>query len=70
MIWLAALVMLIERFVDSGRIVGIADSLSERLNPPVLIAPGAPPVLSFRTFDANDRGRFGGMGLMTDDAGH
>ena len=70
MIWLAALVMLIERFVDSGRIVGIADSPSERLNPPVLIAPGAPPVLSFRTFDANDRGRFGSLGLMTDDAGH
>ena len=70
MIWLAALVMLLERFMDSGRIVGIADSPSERLNAPVLIAPGAPPVLSFRTFDANDRGRFGSLGLMTDDAGH
>lgn len=67
---LAVLVLLMEQFVESGRIVGIADSPSERLNPPVLIAPGAPPVLSFRTFDANDRGRFGGLGLMTDDAGH
>ena len=43
---------------------------SERLSPPPLIAPGAPPVLSFRYFDASDRGRFGNLGLMTDDAGH
>ena len=26
--------------------------------------------LSFRYFDASDRGRFGNLGLMTDDAGH
>ena len=54
----------------SGRIIGLADLPSERLNPPRLIAPGAPPVLSFRYFDATDRGRFGNLGLMTDDAGH
>jgi hypothetical protein len=35
-----------------------------------MLAPGAPPVLSFRYFDAADRGRFGNLGLMTDDAGH
>ena len=52
------------------RIIGIADTPSERLNPPHWIAPGAPPVLSFRYFDASDRGRFGNLGLMTDDAGH
>lgn len=61
---------LVEEWIDSGRIVGIADSPSERLHPLRLLAPGAPPILSFRTFDANDRGRFGGLGLMTDDAGH
>jgi hypothetical protein len=55
---------------ESGRIVGLADSPSERLAPLALIAPGAPPVLSFRYFDASDRGRFGNLGLMTDDAGH
>lgn len=54
----------------SGRIIGIADTPSERLNPPALLAPGAPPLLSFRYFDASDRGRFGNLGLMTDDAGH
>ncbi len=54
----------------SGRIVQTGESLSERLSQPRLIFPGAPPVLSFRTFDATDRGRFGNLGLMTDDAGH
>jgi hypothetical protein len=40
------------------------------VNPAVMIAPGAPPVLSFRTFDATERGRLSDVGLMTDDAGH
>ncbi len=55
---------------QSGRIAGLTELPSNRLAPPRLIAPGAPPVLSFRTFDANERGRFGNLGLMTDDAGH
>jgi hypothetical protein len=62
--------LLIGEIVLSGRVVDISEPLSERLSPPLLIAPGAPPVLSFRYFDANDRGRFGSLGLMTDDAGH
>ncbi len=62
--------MLIEQIVLSGRIVDISEPPSERLSPPMLISPGAPPVLSFRYFDATDRGRFGNLGLMTDDAGH
>jgi hypothetical protein len=57
-------------FESSGRIVGICDLPSERLKGSGLIAPGSPPVLSFRYFDASDRGRFGNLGLMTDDAGH
>lgn len=57
-------------FLISGRNINSVESPSARLNPPVLIAPGAPPVLSFRYFDATDRGRFGNLGLMTDDAGH
>ena len=74
--WTVVLLMLLiprpllDSIVESGRIVGLADSPSERLNPPTMIAPGAPPTLSFRYFDATDRGRFGDMGLMTDDAGH
>lgn len=62
--------LLIEAIAMSGRVVNISESPSERVSPPALIAPGAPPVLSFRYFDATDRGRFGNLGLMTDDAGH
>jgi hypothetical protein len=62
--------LLIDLMALSGRIVNISESPSDRLSPPGLIAPGAPPVLSFRYFDASDRGRFGNLGLMTDDAGH
>jgi hypothetical protein len=62
--------LLIEAITLSGRVVDMSEPPSQRLSPPALIAPGAPPVLSFRYFDAADRGRFGGLGLMTDDAGH
>jgi hypothetical protein len=61
---------LVRQTADSGRVVGCADSPSDRVNPPLLLAPGAPPVLSFRNFDATDRGRLSDVGLMTDDAGH
>jgi hypothetical protein len=67
---IAVIVLLIEAIVASGRVVDLSEPPSERLSPPMLIAPGAPPVLSFRYFDATDRGRFGNLGLMTDDAGH
>jgi hypothetical protein len=62
--------LLLAAIATSGRVVGIGESPSERLSPPRLLAPGAPPLLSFRYFDASDRGRFGDLGLMTDDAGH
>jgi hypothetical protein len=62
--------LVIEAILLSARVVSISESPSERVSPPALIAPGAPPVLSFRYFDATDRGRFGNLGLMTDDAGH
>jgi hypothetical protein len=56
--------------IDSGKAIGIAESPSEWVATAPLLYPGAPPVLSFRYFDAADRGRFGNLGLMTDDAGH
>lgn len=73
MIPLAVLVMealLTEQIALSGRVADMSESPSDRLSPPALIAPGTPPVLTFRYFDATDRGRLGGLGLMTDDAGH
>jgi hypothetical protein len=65
-----AIILLLEAIASSGRLVNMSEPPSERLSPPMLIAPGAPPVLSFRYFDASDRGRFDNLGLMTDDAGH
>jgi len=61
---------LVLQTADSGRVVSCAEPPSERVTPPLMIAPGAAPVLSFRTFDATDRGRLSDVGLMTDDAGH
>jgi hypothetical protein len=62
---------LVQQAAASGRVVGCADSPSDRISAPsMMIAPGAPPVLSFRTFDATERGRLSDVGLMTDDAGH
>ncbi|MGI8991002.1 MAG: hypothetical protein ACR2I2_15670 [Bryobacteraceae bacterium] len=72
MIRIGALLLLFaaDPVFDADRVIGIADSPSERLSPAASIAPGAPPVLSFRHFDAAGRGRFGDLGLMADDAGH
>lgn len=79
MVWrVAALLLMAGETVEetvaliaqSGRVVDMVEAPSHRLRPPVLVSPGAPPVLSFRYFDAADRGRFGNLGLMTDDAGH
>jgi hypothetical protein len=36
----------------------------------IRIAPGAPPMLTFRYLDGRRRGRFGGLDLVLDDAGH
>ncbi len=35
-----------------------------------LLAPGAPPLLSFRYFEGRERRRLGELGLVMDDAGH
>jgi hypothetical protein len=63
-------IAVIQIIAISNRAASVGQLPSERLSPPKLFAPGAPPVLSFRYFDANARGRFGNLGLMTDDAGH
>ena len=70
MIRIALLLLLLPADNLTEQLIAMGDSPSERLAPPRMFAPGAPPVLSFRYFDASDRGRFGNLGLMTDDAGH
>lgn len=61
---------LTQRVAASGRVLEIAVSPSERLDPGRMIPPGAPPLLSFRLFEGRQRQRFGGLDLVLDDAGH
>ena len=53
----------------SGRVVELVPLSNENLEPPRL-APGAPPLLSFRYLEGQRRHRFGELGLVLDDAGH
>ncbi len=61
---------LIQQVAASGRVLEIAVAPSERLTPRPQIAPGEPPLLSFRFFEGKQRHRFGNLDLVIDDAGH
>jgi hypothetical protein len=54
----------------SGRVVELATPPSSRLGTPERIAPGPPPLLSFRFLEGSQRRRFGNLDLVLDDAGH
>jgi hypothetical protein len=54
----------------SGQVLELAVTPSERVAPPAQIAPGAPPLLSFRYYEAQQRHRVSNTELMLDDAGH
>ena len=56
--------------VESGQVLEIALPPSHRLAAPPKIAPGAPPLVSFRLFDGRIRHRFSNLDLVMDDAGH
>jgi hypothetical protein len=61
---------LIRQISDSGRCADLAESADERVKPKELIAPGQPPLLSFRYFEGKLHHRYGNSDLMLDDAGH
>ena len=52
------------------RAAAVASSPEDRVNPRPQIAPGPPPVLSFRYYEGSEHGRFSGSDLVLDDAGH
>jgi hypothetical protein len=54
----------------SGQVLELTTPPSERIAPRLEIAPGPPPLLSFRYYDAQQRHRFSNTELMLDDAGH
>lgn len=55
---------------QSGRVLSIAETPSDRLKPPAALAPGAPPLLGFRLLESKSRHRYGNLDLVMDDAGH
>jgi hypothetical protein len=55
---------------DIARCADLFESPDERVKPSLKIAPGAPPLLSFRYFEGKMRQRFSGIDLTLDDAGH
>ena len=66
----ARMATLIRQIAISGQVVEIAAPPSEGLAPSARIAPGAPPLISFRAFEGKQRHRFGDLDLVLDDAGH
>jgi len=62
--------LLIRRVALSGRVLEIGTPASQRLAPPREVAPGVPPLVSFRFFEGRERHRFSGLDLVIDDAGH
>jgi len=60
----------VREIAASGRVLELGRTPSERVAPPAGIAPGAPPLLSFRYYEAQQRHRYSNTELMLDDAGH
>ena len=61
---------LIAKIDQSGRCATIGETAQERLTKRPVIAPGAPPVLSFKLYEDAKHHRFGNVDVMLDDAGH
>jgi hypothetical protein len=54
----------------SAQVLQFGVTPSERVAPPAWIAPGPPPLLSFRYYEAQQRHRYSNTELTLDDAGH
>lgn len=61
---------LIGGIARSGRVLDLGTTKERLADPRQQIAPGAPPLLSFRYFEGADRHRFGKLDVIMDDAGH
>jgi hypothetical protein len=60
----------VDQIAASGRCVTLAEDPDGRLGTGPKIAPGQPPVLSFRFYEGKAHHRFGNSDLLLDDAGH
>jgi len=61
---------IIEEISQSGRVVSLAEDPDSRVAARKMLAPGPPPLLSFRFYEGKLHHRFGNSELMLDDAGH
>jgi hypothetical protein len=61
---------LIKEVAESGRCADLSQDPDARVSPPSMVAPGPPPVLSFRYYEGKLHHRFENTDLMLDDAGH
>ncbi len=61
---------LIAEISASGRCVSAEESADARVKERPKIAPGAPPLLSFRYYEGAQHHKFGNADLLLDDAGH
>ena len=61
---------LVQQIAESGRCADLAQTPDQRVAPVAMIAPGPPPLISFRYFEGQMHHRFGNAELMLDDAGH
>ena len=61
---------LIARIAASGRCVSVAETPDSRVGADLRIAPGPPPLVSFRYYQGKLHQRVGNSELMLDDAGH
>jgi hypothetical protein len=60
----------IEQIAKAGRVADPAETPDQRVAPTLRIAPGLPPLLSFRYYEGKLHHRFENSQLMLDDAGH
>ncbi len=63
-------VELINEVAQTGRCMTVGESPDARVSVVPRIAPGPPPLFSFRLYEGRSRQRFGNSDLMLDDAGH
>lgn len=63
-------VSVVEQVAQSGRYLNSIEIPDDRVSSRGIIAPGPPPLLSFRLYEGKQHGRFGNADLMLDDAGH
>jgi hypothetical protein len=61
---------LVDSILDSGRCLTVAETPSQRVSPKPAIAPGLPPILSFRYYEGQEHHRYANNDLVLDDAGH